>query len=204
VAVQRLVSDHRIAKTLSTQRMQLLLDELASVAARGALKSPTAYLGSLLSKESAGTLDLAAAYEWQARREASAKLLAKEAAAPAKTHQLHKTSQQAQQLSHSVHTALPPAATAAVIPHPQGRLVWQQCLDQLHARLDNRQVQLWLNPLVPVDLCTDAATLTLLCSSRFKLDSIKTNYLAHMNEALRSHLDAPSASCLLVTSFNKR
>jgi chromosomal replication initiation ATPase DnaA len=82
--------------------------------------------------------------------------------------------------------------------------VWQQCLDQLHARLDARQVQLWLNPLVPVDLCTDPASLTLLCSSRFKLDSIKTNYLAHMNEALRSHLDAPSASCLLVTTFNKR
>lgn len=201
VAVQRLVTDHRIAKTLSPQRMQLLLDELASVAARGAVKSPTAYLGSMLSKEAAGTLDLAAGYEWQARREASAKLLT---ASHAKTYQLHKTSQQAQQLNHSVQNALSPAATATVTPHPEASRVWQQCLDQLHARLDTRQVQLWLNPLVPVDLCTDAATLTLLCSSRFKLDSIKTNYLAHMNEALRSHLDAPSASCLLVTSFNKR
>ncbi len=219
MAVQRMVREHRVASVLSTSRMQLLLDELASVAARGQLRVPTAYLSNLLIKEAAGTLDLSAAYEWQARREVKARheldresqmarsrqaaqAFAASAAAGSIPHSPEKTSQQAA----AVTTPRPPLAVA----DPAAQAVWSECLVLLQPRLGSQHVHLWLNPLVPAAF--SPSQLVLVCPSRFKLDHIKSAYLPQMNEALAQVMNARSQeraaasawSCHLTTSFQPK
>ena len=213
-AIQRIASEHRLAKRLPTDRLQLLIDELAAMASRGQVRVPTAYLSNLLTKEAEGTLDLATAYEWQARRE-----LAKQAAqhgalhSAAKTSQLDKTSQQgdSRPALASTFTAQARQAPAQSTPpiDPQAQATWTQCLHILQPRLGEQLLNLWLNPLVPVAMDATAFELVLLCGARFKLDHIKRAYLGLMDEALTQVMAAPSAApttgwtCRLVTSFNR-
>lgn len=226
-AIQRIANEHRLAKRLPTDRLQLLIDELAAMAARGQVRVPTAYLSNLLTKEAEGTLDLATAYEWQARREL-AKQAAQRGALPpaaktsqqahtlgllAKTSQLDKTSQQgdSRPALASTFTAqarqAPPQSTPPI--DPQAQATWTQCLHILQPRLGEQLLNLWLNPLVPVAMDATAFELVLLCGARFKLDHIKRAYLGLMDEALTQVMAAPSAApttgwtCRLVTSFNR-
>jgi hypothetical protein len=220
-AIQRIASEHRLAKRLPTDRLQLLIDELAAMAARGQVRVPTAYFSNLLTKEAEGTLDLATAYEWQARREL-AKQAAQRGALPsaAKTSQqantqslLAKTSQQGDSRPALASAFAVQAKQSAAQPtppiDPQAQATWTQCLHILQPRLGEQLLSLWLNPLVPVAMDATAFELVLLCGARFKLDHIKRAYLGLMDEALTQVMATPSAApttgwtCRLVTSFNR-
>jgi len=210
LAVQRMVREHRVACSLDLSRMQLLLDELASVASRGQLRVATAYLSNLLIKESAGTLDLSAAYEWQARREMATVRLTK-AAAASSTGLPEKTSQQGpgqRRTSVPVLPAAPSSARTQSHPaDPVAQATWNHCLALLQPRIGLQHVQLWLNPLIPAAITQ--TQLVLVCPSRFKLDHIKAAYLPEMNEVLAQLMNAEAHrqvaastwTCHLTTSY---
>ena len=208
-AIQRIASEHRLAKHLPTERLQLLIDELAAMAARGQVRVPTAYFSNLLTEEADRTLDLATAYEWQARRD-----LAKQAAQRGAVPSPAKTSQQGDSRPALASAFTVQARQAAAQPtpqiDPQAQATWTQWLQILQPGIDDHLLNLWLNPLVPVAMDATASELVLRCGARFKLDYIKNAYLGAMDEALTQVMSAPSTTatatswtCRLVTSFNR-
>lgn len=198
--LRRMLNDHRVARGLGDERLQLLLDELASTLERGRVRSPAAYLGALLAKEARGELDLSAAYEWQARR----------GAAPTQGRQSITPSAKTRQLQVAA-GPLPPKVAPIEAADPLAQSLWDECLHLLlsQGRISEPHLQLWLKPL-KVALDQERSAL-LLCASRFKVDHIKAAYLPHIAQTWRQVLEqsahatnlqpADRWQCLLVTAL---
>ncbi len=198
--LRRMLSDHRVARGLGAERLQLLLDELASTLERGRVRSPAAYLGAMLAKEARGELDLSAAYEWQARRRAAPTQGLPSITPSAKTRQLQEAA-----------GPLPPKVAPIEVADPLAQSLWDECLHLLlsQGRISEPHLQLWLKPL-KVALDQERSAL-LLCASRFKVDHIKAAYLPHIAQAWRQVLEqsahatnlqpADRWQCLLVTAL---
>lgn len=198
--LRRMLSDHRVARGLGAERLQLLLDELASTLERGRVRSPAAYLGAMLAKEARGELDLSAAYEWQARRRAAPTQGLPSITPSAKTRQLQEAA-----------GPLPPEVAPIETADPLAQSLWDECLHLLlsQGRISEPHLQLWLKPL-KVALDQERSAL-LLCASRFKVDHIKAAYLPHIAQAWRQVLEqsahatnlqpADRWQCLLVTAL---
>lgn len=187
LALQHLVSTHRVAKQLDMQRLQLLMDELAAGLAKGRVKddAAAAYLGALLAKEAKGELDVAAAYDWQARRAAKLAAQPSQAAGTSETPQ-HVAQQDSPALPVRLSDAslAQPCVQALTQPKPQDDVahqMWAQVLDVLRQRHDQQLVDVWLKNLPVQRVGQDVME---VAAKRFKLDFIKQRFAADVDWAL--------------------
>jgi len=198
IALQRMVAAHAFAQTLPFDRLQLILDELASGISKGLVQNPATYLASLLLKEQNGTLILSAAYDWQAQREQRGRSSSASLVQAART------------MTAVAPAPVPVAATTAMASKPaaaqdpRALRIWSAVLNQLPQLMSEQHIEVWLKPLT-VGLDPSGQKL-LLCANRFKCDHIKSAYLEKINialgQALQSHPELLQVtSCQLVTSL---
>jgi hypothetical protein len=166
-AIKAMLKDHPIKKSITADRLQLILDEVASAVRSGKVRNVVIYTSSLLNKEMAGTLVLSAAYQWQQQRAQRGK----------------GTTAAAQLSTLSISKAWPQRPLTQKAPaDPLAQALWAVVLEQLQRYVPPSQIGTWLKPMqVALDL---PAKRLLLCASRFKVEHIKAAYLSTIERVL--------------------
>jgi hypothetical protein len=193
-----IIIDHQTRHQLSFERAQLIVDELAAMMSANKVKSPGAYLATLLRKDAAGQLQLVHALQWRKQQaQAEAKQLA-EANARIERERMRQTLNTGSAIEHS-QAARDPLAEAQMAPELAA--LWAACLAQLTMSFPAQSVNVWLKPL---SLRRDADKLFVCAQSRFKLDHIKSTFGTKIEAAVRElspQAIGMSLSCVFVTVF---